>query len=173
MNSNQPSGSPNKPLLIGIGVLVVMIAFAGGMIVYSMSDWSVPEKVKSLKNPVPAGNESIAAGMSIYKDRCANCHGERGDGRGEKAEQLSIAPSDFTDAERCNGNRGALCRSSYWLEFVCASVIRAVPSAATLREPFFRLPLLAGLSTQGQRTPRNQRNKVTEVMEQVRLTAFL
>jgi len=104
MNSNQPSGSPNKPLLIGIGVLVVMIAFAGGMIVYSMSDWSVPEKVKSLKNPVPAGNESIAAGMSIYKDRCANCHGERGDGRGEKAEQLSIAPSNFTDAHKMSAS---------------------------------------------------------------------
>jgi len=104
MNSNQPSGSQNRPLLIGIGMLFATVAIAGGMIVYSMSDWSAPAKVKNLENPVPAGNESIAAGMSIYKDRCASCHGGLGDGRGEKAGELSIAPSNFTDAHKMSAS---------------------------------------------------------------------
>ena len=33
-----------------------------------------------------------------YSTHCQSCHGERGDGKGERAEKLSIAPSDFTDA---------------------------------------------------------------------------
>jgi mono/diheme cytochrome c family protein len=100
MNSNQSAEAQNKSLLIGVGILFALVAIAGGMILYSLSDWSAPAQAKNLKNPIPAGNDAIAAGKSTYKERCASCHGELGDGRGEKAEKLSIAPSNFTDAHK-------------------------------------------------------------------------
>ena len=51
------------------------------------------------------------------------------------AEMFSVSaeyaePSDFTEADRCSGNRGALCKSSYCAGFTCGSVIGFVPSAA-------------------------------------------
>jgi hypothetical protein len=54
-------------------------------------------------------------------------------------------------------------------------VIAAVPSAATLREPSFRqrpFRFPDPHPTQGQRTPANGANKVTEVMEQMGLNCF-
>ena len=36
--------------------------------------------------------------MKNYSTHCQSCHGAKGDGKGERAEKLSIAPSDFTDA---------------------------------------------------------------------------
>ena len=33
-------------------------------------------------------------------EHCQSCHGLNGDGKGERAEKLSVAPADFTDAHR-------------------------------------------------------------------------
>lgn len=57
-------------------------------------------RARKLKNPVPATDEAIAAGMQLYGKHCQKCHGENGDGKGEKAAELSVAPSDFTDAQK-------------------------------------------------------------------------
>jgi mono/diheme cytochrome c family protein len=78
--------------------LFVILAAGGAIFFYVNRDWSAPETAKNLQNPVPATDESIARGMKIYSIRCQHCHGERGDGKGERAGNLSIAPSDFTDA---------------------------------------------------------------------------
>jgi mono/diheme cytochrome c family protein len=57
----------------------------------------VPAAAKNLKSPIPANKETVGAGMMIYMQRCQSCHGERGDGKGEKASELSVMPADFTD----------------------------------------------------------------------------
>ncbi len=44
----------------------------------------------------PESVASIAAGSKIFKERCAVCHGEKGDGKGEKAKDLVVKPWDFT-----------------------------------------------------------------------------
>ena len=87
----------NKLLLI---VLIVFVVLAGGgaAFLYFTSDWNAPEQAKKLSNPVPPTEDAIDAGMMNYLDHCKSCHGENGDGKGERAEKLSIAPSDFTDA---------------------------------------------------------------------------
>jgi mono/diheme cytochrome c family protein len=87
-----------KPQVLGIFLVFVTVAIAGGIIVYSLSDWSAPAKAKAMPNPIPATPQAIGAGMSVYMDRCQNCHGEDGNGKGERAEKLSVAPADFTDA---------------------------------------------------------------------------
>jgi mono/diheme cytochrome c family protein len=87
-----------KAQVLGIFLVFIMVAIAGGIIVYSLSDWSAPAKAKAVPNPVPATPQAIGAGMSIYMDRCQNCHGEDGNGKGQRADKLSVAPADFTDA---------------------------------------------------------------------------
>jgi mono/diheme cytochrome c family protein len=86
-----------KPNVLGIFVVFVIVAVAGSVIVYSLSDWTAPEKARQMANPFPATPKAIGMGMSTYADRCENCHGEDGNGKGERAEKLSVAPTDFTD----------------------------------------------------------------------------
>ena len=74
------------------------LAGGGAAFLYFTSDWNAPEQAKKLSNPVPPTEDAIDAGMMNYMDHCKSCHGENGDGKGERAEKLSIAPSDFTDA---------------------------------------------------------------------------
>ncbi len=58
-------------------------------------------EAKAMKNPVEPTPQSIASGKKVYDKYCANCHGEKGDGTGEKAATLIAAgqpkPSDLTD----------------------------------------------------------------------------
>jgi len=59
----------------------------------------VRARAKKLKNPVPSTPVAIAAGRLNYESRCANCHGETGDGKGPKAAELAVAPADFRGRE--------------------------------------------------------------------------
>jgi hypothetical protein len=87
-----------KPNLLGIFLVFVMTAIVGSIVVYSLSGWGVPERVKNLKNPFPSTPEAAESARTDYVARCQSCHGANGDGRGERAERLSIAPADFRDA---------------------------------------------------------------------------
>jgi mono/diheme cytochrome c family protein len=80
-------------LVVIIGILV----FEG-----TGSSWAVPAEAKARRNPVPSNDMTLAAGQSIYMDRCASCHGERGDGQGREAHLYSVKPGNFTDANRMN-----------------------------------------------------------------------
>lgn len=64
-------------------------------------DWNVPEDAKKLTNPLPASNENLAA-RAIYKEKCAQCHGETGKGDGREAYLHIPTPSDLTDPGRMN-----------------------------------------------------------------------
>ena len=86
-----------RDLLVVFGLFLV-VAAGGAAFLYYHSDWRAPAETKKLQNPVPANNEAIGAGMMTYMDNCQSCHGENGDGKGKKAEQLSVAPANFTDA---------------------------------------------------------------------------
>jgi mono/diheme cytochrome c family protein len=98
MNPDKNPEAPKRKLLLGVSVVFVIVAAAGSIILYATRDWNAPAAARSLQNPVPPTDDSITAGMMSYSTHCQSCHGERGDGKGERAEKLSIAPSDFTDA---------------------------------------------------------------------------
>ena len=83
---------------MGVSIAFVIVAAAGSIVLYSTRDWNVPEAARNLQNPVPPTDNSIREGMTNYSTHCQSCHGERGDGKGPRAEKLSIAPTDFTDA---------------------------------------------------------------------------
>jgi len=59
----------------------------------------IPEEEKARKNPVPSSPESAEAGRRLYRSQCAFCHGEKGDGRGEFAQELKLTVPDFTSAD--------------------------------------------------------------------------
>ncbi len=67
------------------------------LIVYLARNWSVMAKARKLQNPVPSTAGALAAGQESYRQHCQSCHGELGDGKGDKAPELSVAPGDFTD----------------------------------------------------------------------------
>jgi mono/diheme cytochrome c family protein len=41
--------------------------------------------------------EARARGAALFREHCALCHGDRGDGRGVRREGLTSRPRDFTD----------------------------------------------------------------------------
>lgn len=100
MPSNQSTPPNDQRTILWVSILFVIVACAGAAYLYRQSRWRIPDAAKNMPNPVAQDSDAVAAGMVIYRDRCQNCHGESGDGKGKKAAELSIAPADFTDAGR-------------------------------------------------------------------------
>lgn len=98
MNFDNNPEPPKRKFPLGLFALFVFVAAAGSIVLYVTSNWSAPAAAKDLQNPIPSTEESISLGRKNYETHCQSCHGERGDGKGEHTEKLSIAPSDFTDA---------------------------------------------------------------------------
>jgi mono/diheme cytochrome c family protein len=92
-------------------VLVLFFGAAIAVMTYAVIQWNIQAKAKNLRNPVPATPEAVAAGNQVYQHHCQNCHGAKGDGKGEKAQELSTAPGDFTDAAKMSGLRDG---ELYW-----------------------------------------------------------
>jgi mono/diheme cytochrome c family protein len=88
--------------LLGMLAFVVVFLAAGATVMNTARHWSENAAARKLQNPVAPTPEAIAAGKADYVEHCRNCHGEKGDGRGEKAAELSVAPGDFTDARKLN-----------------------------------------------------------------------
>ena len=80
--------------------LFVALGIAAAALIFAMQNWTSLAKARKLKNPFPPTSEAIANGMQTYKNHCQSCHGPFGDGKGDRASELSIAPGDFTDASK-------------------------------------------------------------------------
>lgn len=92
------SGASNSALRkVGIIALFGALGISILVIVYLARNWSVMAKARKLQNPVPTTSDALAAGKESYREHCQSCHGENGDGKGEKAAELSVAPGDFTN----------------------------------------------------------------------------
>jgi mono/diheme cytochrome c family protein len=78
-----------------VGLIVVFIAFG-----YEVNQWSIVARARKLKNPVPVTPVALSEGKQLYQQHCQRCHGPNGDGHGEKAPSLSVAPGDFTDTTK-------------------------------------------------------------------------
>jgi mono/diheme cytochrome c family protein len=83
------------------GLLAALAALLlAGCAGHEGGNWVATEAVKKAKNPLAVDAAVLAAGKRVYQDKCLNCHGENGDGRGPQAWMYSVQPSDFTDAKK-------------------------------------------------------------------------
>jgi mono/diheme cytochrome c family protein len=82
----------------GFTILLFSIAAAGLALAHSKTGWNAPEEAKKVPNPVPASQESVAAGKAIYLEKCLQCHGDAGKGDGSEAMMYSVKPADLSDA---------------------------------------------------------------------------
>jgi len=83
-------------------IFMIVLAISGAVVAHHDEDWRAPDDAKQKKNPVPVNESTLAAGKATYTDKCENCHGEKGDGKGSDADMYDPAPSNFTDAEMMN-----------------------------------------------------------------------
>lgn len=81
-------------LVLGL-ILVIEVIF---LIAHENSGWITPESAKKIKNPIKATKDSIQKGQEIYKNKCALCHGEKGDGKGPASQGLNPKPTNFQES---------------------------------------------------------------------------
>ena len=84
-------------------MLLLFFGAAIAVMTYAVMQWEAQARASNLQNPVPATPAALADGKQIYQHHCQNCHGANGDGKGEKAPELSTAPGDFTYAAKMSG----------------------------------------------------------------------
>ena len=87
---------------LGVGLMFIVFTFT--LLSFSFratinSDWEVPAKYKSLKNPVAGEGDEDEIGEDLYKQHCRSCHGKEGYGDGSKAGELEAEIRDFSSEE--------------------------------------------------------------------------
>lgn len=92
-----PQAASTKRTLILIALAVIFIV-AILAILFSLTQWNVPAAARRLQNPVPPTESAVDEGMFEYQKHCKSCHGEDGNGKGDRAGELSVAPTNFTNA---------------------------------------------------------------------------
>jgi len=51
------------------------------------------------KNPIRFTDVSVGRGKKVFATQCALCHGEKGDGKGDLAKEMSLHLPDFTNPD--------------------------------------------------------------------------
>jgi cytochrome c oxidase cbb3-type subunit 2 len=91
-----------KKIMLICMIIIMLVAVYGytmmrGSMMGMMQGTRGDEVEVDLSGPRPPENErTIAAGQRVYEQRCAVCHGLRGDGEGPRANDLYSRPRDFT-----------------------------------------------------------------------------
>jgi mono/diheme cytochrome c family protein len=101
------SSSPKKRAVTKL-LFVVVLSVAAICIVYaanhfSDSSWPVPEEAKQLTNPLRTSDAALQSAKTVYKNKCAQCHGDAGAGNGPDARRYDPPPSDFSDPKLMHG----------------------------------------------------------------------
>jgi mono/diheme cytochrome c family protein len=75
-----------------------LLTIAALVFAHEKTGWIAPEEAKKIKNPVKATKVSIQKGKEIYEQKCALCHGVKGDGKGPASAGLNPKPTNFKDS---------------------------------------------------------------------------
>jgi mono/diheme cytochrome c family protein len=86
-------------MLRQLAILFIFALFAVGSPAQETTkeQGNAPAEAVSRKNPIKPTASSIAAGKKVFTIDCEMCHGEQGDGKGEVAVSMKLAPPDFRD----------------------------------------------------------------------------
>jgi mono/diheme cytochrome c family protein len=60
--------------------------------------YAITDEDRARKNPVDFTELTVERGKKIFESQCSMCHGEKGDGQGEMAEEMKLNLPDFTKA---------------------------------------------------------------------------
>jgi mono/diheme cytochrome c family protein len=92
--------SRNKIITASIAFLAIVGMISMSSTSYSQDakkkPWVVPEKSKTVKNPVKSDDANITAGKALYSKHCKSCHGVKGLGDGPKSKELNTPTGDFS-----------------------------------------------------------------------------
>jgi mono/diheme cytochrome c family protein len=95
-NPKQPKSSRTAAIL-----LVVLFALATyfAYTAFTRNIWSIPPEALLVKNPIHDDPAVVAKQiLPVYLDKCAECHGETGQGNGPQAKMYDPRPRTLTDA---------------------------------------------------------------------------
>jgi mono/diheme cytochrome c family protein len=81
--------------------LLIVGVLAGAVHVFTeRREWVIPPEAKTMTNPVGDSEAALQRARPIYRENCAQCHGESGRGDGREAKSHSTLPPDFTEPGR-------------------------------------------------------------------------
>ncbi len=70
----------------------------------SSSGWTLPPDADATKNPLTVDAKVLAAGKTVFKNKCTKCHGETGVGDGPDADPDHREDMDLTNPKRADRN---------------------------------------------------------------------
>ncbi|MDP9338058.1 MAG: cytochrome c [Acidobacteriota bacterium] len=133
--------------------LLALIVLSIGLALMRPGEWVIPEEQARRENPLLPSAKDLEAARGVYKENCAECHGDTGKGDGPKGRKLFTDPSDLTNATRM----GSLTDGAIFYEI--SEGRRPMPSFMTrmTEEQRWQLVLLmrsfSGSGTIGKKNP--------------------
>lgn len=70
----------------------------------SATGWQLPPDADARKSPLTVDDKVIAAGKSVFKNKCSKCHGASGLGDGPDADPEHREDMDLTNPKRADRN---------------------------------------------------------------------
>jgi mono/diheme cytochrome c family protein len=79
-----------------LGMIVISLVLAA----MRRGEWVIPEEAARRENPLLPSAQNLETARGLYRENCAECHGDGGKGDGPKGRKLFTGPSDLTNTER-------------------------------------------------------------------------
>jgi mono/diheme cytochrome c family protein len=93
-------------VIVGISGVAVTAARQdkGKQAAGSSSGWTLPPDADTKKSPLTVDAKVLAAGKTVFKDKCTKCHGDTGIGDGPDADPDHREDMDLTNPKRADRN---------------------------------------------------------------------
>jgi mono/diheme cytochrome c family protein len=105
---NASSAARRRKAVVFFVAILASVVFVAGFAALHPRDWSVPPEVKRWRNPATQDAFDAAQARSLYREKCASCHGDTGKGDGDDAPLWGPKPTDFTSARLASQSDGEL-----------------------------------------------------------------